>query len=98
MTAFTETPFTITAGTGTKDITGSVKATQAENVAAGAILFTLTATKTTTTNTVSYAFTSAGNPGDVGSIATSTDVATITLATGKSFDFDTTPAVTFVIM
>jgi len=96
VSSFTESDFTITSGAGSADITGSVTAKKAENTAAATTLFTLTATKDAS-GAVTYAFTATGNPGNVAEITTAADVATVKLAAGKSLDFETSPAITFVI-
>jgi len=96
VSGFTQTDFTITTGTGTADITGSVTAKQAENIAAATTLFTLTPTQEAGGD-ITFAFTATGNPGDVAEITATTTVATVKLAAGKSLDFETSPAITFVI-
>jgi len=94
---FTETDFTLTSGTGTVDINGVVTASVSETATASATLFTLAATKEAPGNALTYAFASGGNPSTIASIATSNDVATISLVAANSLDFETTPTYVFVI-
>jgi len=96
VSGFNETDIYITVNIGTPDVTGGVAARQPENIAAATTLFTLTAIKDSA-GAVSYAFTAAGNPGNVAEITTVSDVPTVKLAAGKSLDFETSPAITFVI-
>ena len=96
VSGFTEGAFTITAGASSADITGSVNTKQAENIAAATTLFTLTPTQEAGGD-ITFAFTATGNPGDVAEITATTTVATVKLAAGKSLDFETSPAITFVI-
>ncbi|XP_052237883.1 protocadherin Fat 2-like [Dreissena polymorpha] len=91
ITAWTITTGTV-AGTNGAIVSGSVTAAISETIAAGGTLFTAAATGVATIGSP-YAITT-GNTGDVMAIS-STGV--VTLATGKSLDFETTPKYTLTI-
>ncbi|KAH3800882.1 hypothetical protein DPMN_154525 [Dreissena polymorpha] len=66
-----------------------------ETSTASAPIVTLAATPTASGATINYAFTAAGNPDSVGAIGLTTGA--ITLATGKSIDYETTTSIVFVV-
>ncbi|WAR10735.1 hypothetical protein MAR_035811 [Mya arenaria] len=77
---------------------GTATVSIAEATAVGGTLFTVTATPTGTGAALAYTFVAAdGNPGDIGNIATASSGA-ITLATGKSLDYETTKTYEFKII
>ncbi|KAH3797895.1 uncharacterized protein LOC127838953 [Dreissena polymorpha] len=95
ITAWDITDLTISGTNGaTAVFTKTVAVT--ETSTAGAAIVTLTATGTGGSPVINYAFTGTGNPGSVGNIASVTSGA-ITLATGKSLDYESGTSVVFVV-
>ncbi|WAR10721.1 hypothetical protein MAR_035797 [Mya arenaria] len=97
ITAWTETGFTVSAGTTTKDVTMTYDTAVPESTAAGSAMFTLEATPTASSGARTYAFTAAGNPDSIGLITESGNVATINVATGKALDYETSAQYVFVV-
>ncbi|WAR10719.1 hypothetical protein MAR_035795 [Mya arenaria] len=74
---------------------GTVPVSVVESTAVGGTLFTVTATGNSAT--YGYTFATDGNPSTLGAIAASTSGA-VTLAAGKSFDYETTKTHVFKII
>ncbi|KAH3753466.1 hypothetical protein DPMN_188103 [Dreissena polymorpha] len=79
VTAWTETPFTVTTGTGTATISGSVTTKVAVNEVPGYTLFTAAATGASSCTITS---------GNTGSVMQISAAGVVTLVAGKSLDFE----------